>query len=499
MTTRVAWILVFAASIITACSYTIPKANETDGCGNGVPEQGEQCDDGNDIDRDACEPDCTIATCGNGIVTNGEECDDGNAKDGDGCTANCEISICGDGKKQPGEECDEENLDNSSTCDSNCTLPRCGNAITGPDEVCDDGNVDNGDACNSSCTLKNQTSIFIGTKGTPGHMDGVGEMAQLSDRPVMTISNGIMFISGANTVRRVDLSTRDVQTMAGMGGVVGSMDNMMGTLAQFASIDGLATNGETLWVADADNHILRTVGLKSPFEVKTVAGTVPAAGVNVISTDGVGAEAQFDDLRGLVFYNGLLYMLDCDASVVKTFEPMTGDVKTVAGIPYQPGLTDGPSTSAQFTSPRLMTSDGKGLLYIADYNGHIIRVFDTVNKTVSTLAGSSTCGELGGMGMDARLYQPRGITTDGANVYFTEPYSHTIRQVVVATKQVTTLSGTPLECATNCTCMFGVGGGYAEGVGKAAQWSIPWDIAFDPMSKSLFVSDSGNSVIRRIQ
>ena len=32
-------------------------------CGNGMPEPGEECDDGNAIDDDACSNDCVAATC----------------------------------------------------------------------------------------------------------------------------------------------------------------------------------------------------------------------------------------------------------------------------------------------------------------------------------------------------------------------------------------------------------------------------------------------------
>jgi cysteine-rich repeat protein len=43
-------------------------------CGNGVQEQGEECDDGNATDGDGCEADCTLPACGNGIVDPGEVC-----------------------------------------------------------------------------------------------------------------------------------------------------------------------------------------------------------------------------------------------------------------------------------------------------------------------------------------------------------------------------------------------------------------------------------------
>ncbi|NVJ10326.1 lamin tail domain-containing protein [Myxococcus sp. AM001] len=67
-------------------------------CGNNVVEQGEQCDDGNTVDGDGCESDCTptpppAAVCGNGKLEGEEVCDDGNTVDGDGCQANCALTL----------------------------------------------------------------------------------------------------------------------------------------------------------------------------------------------------------------------------------------------------------------------------------------------------------------------------------------------------------------------------------------------------------------------
>jgi len=58
-------------------------------CGNGTVDAGETCDDGNAIDGDGCDSNCTVTACGNGIVTAGEECDDGNTLDGDACPSTC--------------------------------------------------------------------------------------------------------------------------------------------------------------------------------------------------------------------------------------------------------------------------------------------------------------------------------------------------------------------------------------------------------------------------
>src|SRR5947208_2123707 len=54
-------------------------------CGNGRMDPGEACDDGNAINGDGCDNNCTPTGCGNGVMTAGEGCDDGNAINGDGC------------------------------------------------------------------------------------------------------------------------------------------------------------------------------------------------------------------------------------------------------------------------------------------------------------------------------------------------------------------------------------------------------------------------------
>jgi cysteine-rich repeat protein len=58
-------------------------------CGNGTTEAPEVCDDGNLVDGDGCDSNCTPTACGNGVVTLGEECDDGNTVSGDCCSATC--------------------------------------------------------------------------------------------------------------------------------------------------------------------------------------------------------------------------------------------------------------------------------------------------------------------------------------------------------------------------------------------------------------------------
>lgn len=105
-------------------------------CGDAIIGSGEQCDDGNLIDGDGCDSNCTWTRCGNGIVAGGEECDDGNTVSGDGCDANCLIEECGDGRVEGDEECDDGNGEDGDGCQSDCTrTPRHDSVVLPVDPI----------------------------------------------------------------------------------------------------------------------------------------------------------------------------------------------------------------------------------------------------------------------------------------------------------------------------------------------------------------------------
>lgn len=123
-------------------------------CGNGIPEAGEQCDDGNTNDDDGCSNACQLTSCGDGIVQSGEDCDDGNSVNDDGCDNTCRGSggSCNnDGNVDEGEQCDDGNMVDNDDCTNSCTTPRCGDGIVQAGEDCDDGNQAEFDMCPPDC------------------------------------------------------------------------------------------------------------------------------------------------------------------------------------------------------------------------------------------------------------------------------------------------------------------------------------------------------------
>lgn len=183
-------------------------------CGNGITDQGEECDDGNLSETDRCSSECRIATCGDRVRQGGEQCDDGNNAAGDGCSPGCVIEpkmaqgrpaarppaaaattsarassvsarstgtqvavrpqarpqeshaaapsvdapviVCGDGAREASEECDDGNVFAADGCSPSCTREACGNGRIDPNESCDRGtaNGNTPDAlCRPDCTL----------------------------------------------------------------------------------------------------------------------------------------------------------------------------------------------------------------------------------------------------------------------------------------------------------------------------------------------------------
>jgi len=124
-------------------------------CGDGVVDDGEACDDGNDVDDDECSNECVAASCGDGIVnSDAEECDDGNAEDTDECLSTCLAASCGDGYIQADvEACDD--MGESAECNSDCSAHACGDGILNESagEECDDANEENSDECVGECTV----------------------------------------------------------------------------------------------------------------------------------------------------------------------------------------------------------------------------------------------------------------------------------------------------------------------------------------------------------
>jgi len=101
-------------------------------------------------------------------------------------------------------------------------------------------------------------------------------------------------------------------------------------------------------------------------------------------------------------------------------------VTTLAGS--SSGNIDATGTSASFSHPTGITTDGTNL-YVSDQSRESwIRKIVISTGVVTTLAGSSS-GSTDATGTSASFNYPNGITTDGTNLYVADQSNHRIRKI----------------------------------------------------------------------
>jgi len=364
-------------------------------------------------------------------------------------------------------------------------------------------------------------TTLAGSAGVSGATDATGTAALFNAPQGLTINNGNLYVADTNNgkIRKVVISTGEVTTLAagfyaplcattvgtnlyvatasyviekvalsdgattrvaGTYNSPGFADNPIGTSAQFYHPHGITTDGTNLYLADRYNDAIRQVSLTAPYAVTTLAGT----GLHGLLVDSpTGTSAVFNEPQGITVSGGNLYVTDSNNNAIRIVSLIAPyAVTTLAGGTY--GSIDGTGTTAKFSSPHGITTDDT-YLYVADTNNDTIRRIMISSAVVKTHVGSPQIpGSADGTGTVALLNRPNGVTTDGTNLYVADTNNHTIRKVVIATNDVTTLAGTA-----------GVSG-TTDATGTAALFNSPQGITTD--GTNLYVADTGNHTIRKI-
>jgi len=263
-------------------------------------------------------------------------------------------------------------------------------------------------------------------------------------------------------------------TFAGSG-VLGAVDGVA-TAARFNRPASLAIDASgNIYVADSGDNLIRKI---SPAGfVTTIAGSGGTGADN-----GQGTSASFNYPYGIaVDVNGNVYVADSGNNLIRKITP-AGMVSTLAGSGMT-GSADGVGTSASFGFPMALTVDLAGNVYVADNYYNIIRKITPAGK-VTTLAGTGTYGFVNGKGTAASFDHPQGIVVDAAgNLYVDDTDNYAIRKIT-PDGTVTTIAGNGVS-------------GYAGGIGTAATFGDPMQIAIDS-NGNLFVADAILYLIRKV-
>jgi streptogramin lyase len=142
-----------------------------------------------------------------------------------------------------------------------------------------------------------------------------------------------------------------------------------------------------LYITEVRNHRIRRLDLQTG-EIDTVAG----CGRRGYSGDGgpaVDAE-MFEPYEVRFDSDGHMYVVEMQNHVVRRVDAQTNVISTVAGVGRRGfGGDGGPAVQAAFSSPHSIALDGRGNLYVADIGNHRVRRIDLRTGVVDTVAGSA--------------------------------------------------------------------------------------------------------------
>ncbi len=245
---------------------------------------------------------------------------------------------------------------------------------------------------------------------------------------------------------------------------------------------GLALEGEHLYVADTWNHSIRRIDLTSG-QVDTVAGTGELA-YRVIQ-EGPGRNSDLRSPWDLAIHQGILYVAMAGSHQIWSHNPRSGEIARYAGTGRE-ALTDNVLGRATFNQPSGLATDGREL-YVADSEASAIRAADLPGGSgrVRTLVGLGLFefGDVDGVGDRVRLQHPLGVGFDpeAGILYVADSYNNRIKRLDPSTTRTDSFLGNGSP-------------GLDDGIGVSASFWEPSGLGMVP--GRLYVADTNNHAIR---
>jgi len=296
-------------------------------------------------------------------------------------------------------------------------------------------------------------------------------------------AGGRLFIADTNHNRIIVSSfDGDVQHVIGTG----EESLVDGPLAQsaFNHPQGMAIDGDILYVADTENHAIRRVDLRAG-QVETIAGT----GEQGYDRTGgrPGRSTSLSSPWDVVLHNGVVYIAMAGIHQLWSLDLETGIVGPYAGSGRE-AITDGPLATSALAQPSGITTDGERLFF-ADSETSAIRNCDLdPNGSVRTIIGLGLFefGDVDGDDFRVRMQHPIGIThhvsDDGGGVlYVADTYNHKIKRVLPKTRSAFTVAGVGKP-------------GHVDGPFAQARFSEPSGLSI--ANGRMYIADTNNHAIR---
>ncbi|MGR6971633.1 thioredoxin-like domain-containing protein [Streptomyces cynarae] len=257
----------------------------------------------------------------------------------------------------------------------------------------------------------------------------------------LLLPSGSFLVSDTTRHQLVELAADGETVVRRIGSGVRGFADGPARAASFSEPQGLALLDEqAVVVADTVNHALRRLDLATG-EVSTLAGTGKQWWQGS-PTSGPAREVDLSSPWDVAFFGGRVWIAMAGVHQLWTYDPATATVAVAAGTTNE-GLVDGPGAEAWFAQPSgLAVSPDGERLWLADSETSALRWVDrdgAVHTAVGT--GLFDFGHRDGAAEQALLQHPLGVTAlpDGS-VAVSDTYNHALRRYDPATGEVSTLA-----------------------------------------------------------
>ncbi|HEX7118132.1 MAG TPA: NHL domain-containing thioredoxin family protein [Longimicrobiales bacterium] len=238
-------------------------------------------------------------------------------------------------------------------------------------------------------------------------------------------------------VVRIDADGRGGALEAVIGGGAAGLEDGPFEAAAFRNPHGLALAGDTLYVADTENHAIRSVDLARG-RVAVLAGTGEQA--RPFNPGGRGRDVALNSPWDVLVQDGALYVAMAGPHQIWRLDPTTGGAAPWAGTGAE-ALVDGPRGEAALAQPSGLATDGRRL-YFADAEDSAIRWAELgAAGAVHTIVGTGLFdfGDRDGAGDEVRLQHPLGVAWHDGVVFVADTYNGKIKRVDPATRACNTV------------------------------------------------------------
>lgn len=278
-------------------------------------------------------------------------------------------------------------------------------------------------------------TTIAGTGSSNYNGDGIPAVtAQLNYPDGVTVGpDGDVYIADFSNqrVRRIDTETGLISTVAGTGVAGFDGDGPATSKQLYDPVHVFFEASGDLLIADVTNERIRRLDLATGV-LTTVAGT----GTKGYNGDGIPAtSAHLNQPTGVVSdAEGNIFFADLQNHRIRRIDASTGLISTLAGdgTPATSG-DDGLAVAAQVSNPCSLCLDAVGNLFLVELGTHVIRRIDAETGIITTVAGQAGNNGFtgdGGPAVDALIDNPYDVVFDRAgNLYFSDAGNHRIRRI----------------------------------------------------------------------